>query len=88
MDVVSVPLAGGEAVVLADGPTPDYVIARLGETLVIQPESVREGAVLRANADGSGRGVLVDAGRYVGAFTAACGAVLPYESLLKACPEP
>ena len=75
-DVVSIPVTGGDLVTLSEGAAADWVVGRLGRTLVIQqgPEG-QNGEVLRVQADGSERVELLPSGRYVGAVTERCGVV-------------
>jgi hypothetical protein len=75
-DLVSVPIAGGEPWLLADTAESEWVVGKLGTTLVIQRGSRdTEAEVLRIDADGSRGRSLSPSARYVGAVTETCGAV-------------
>ncbi|HVR21331.1 MAG TPA: hypothetical protein VMS65_16575, partial [Polyangiaceae bacterium] len=85
-DLVSVPITGGEAVPLADAQAQDWLVGRLGETVIVRSADLEtEGEIFRIATDGSSRRVLLPSARYVGAITEACGAVPEGELGLSAC---
>ncbi|HEX6275664.1 MAG TPA: hypothetical protein VFZ53_21630 [Polyangiaceae bacterium] len=75
-DLVSVPLVGGAPTFLADSRYQDWLVGRLGSSLIVHAGSLGEaGVVSRVTADGSVRSELMPSALYVGAVTEACGAV-------------
>jgi hypothetical protein len=85
-DLVSVPIAGGEAVPLADSQAQDWLVGRLGKTVIIRSADLdAEGEIFRIATDGTSRSVLLPSARYVGAITEACGAVPEGGLGLSAC---
>ena len=75
-DLVSVPITGGEGVLIADAAAQDWLVGRLGQTLVIRSANLdTEGEIFRIATDGTSRSTLLSSARYVGALTEACGSV-------------
>jgi hypothetical protein len=82
-DLMSFSAMGGDPVVLAASGTYSSIVGRIGSTLIIQTEW--DGEIVRIEADGSDRRVLLPSGTYVGAITERCG-VLPTDSNFRAAP--
>jgi hypothetical protein len=72
-DLVSVPLAGGDPLLLSDGADDDWLVGRIGTVLLIQRgDRYNEGEILRIDVDGSRGALLAASARYVGALSEGC----------------
>jgi len=88
MDIVSVPLTGGEPAVLTESEREEWLYGRLGSNLIVHAGTYGvEGDLLRFAVDGSSSNLLAPSAMYVGAVTAACGAVPAGEYALAWCSE-